>query len=208
LSDLVALPDGSLLALERSLGLIGGFLPNYQTRIYRVTFDGATDISVAPFDTGLSGQSYTPATKTLLWSGQAGGGFGQNLEGLSLGPVLPDGSWSLVGVVDDGGVDDPASENTVVAFRLAPPLSGDYNFDVYVDAADYVAFRKSFSGDLGSHYNLWRTHFGESASGPGEQAAIPEPSTALTLLVAASGVLSLRSTSSRRARERSKSALT
>jgi hypothetical protein len=181
LSDLVALPDGSLLALERSLGLVGGILPSYQARIYRVTFDGATDTSVAPFSSGLSGQSYVPATKTLLWSGQVGGSFGENMESLSLGPLLPNGSWSLIGVVDDG---DQISTNTLVAFTLTPQLLGAYNFDGHVDAADYVVFRKGLSGDFGSHYSLWRTHFGESTAGGSQQAQTPEPTTVTVVLIA------------------------
>jgi hypothetical protein len=189
LSDLIALPDGSLLALERSLGFIGGFFPDYRTRIYRVTFDGATDVSVAPFDAGLSGQSYTPVTKTLLWSGQTAG----NLEGLALGPLLPNGAWSLIGVVDNSGGGDPLSGNTVVAFTLTPPLLGDYNFDGNVDAADYIVFRKGLSGDLSSHYDHWREHFGKSASGAGQLASIPEPSSVVTFLIATGVIISLRS---------------
>jgi hypothetical protein len=185
LSDLVALPDGSLLALERSLGLIGGFFPEYRTRIYRVTFDGATDVSVSPFDAGLSGQSYIPATKTLLWSGHVGGSFGQNLEGLALGPVLTDGSWSLVGVVDNSGGGDALSGNTAVAFTLTPSLLGDYNFDGQVNAADYVVFRKGLSGDFGSHYDLWRTHFGDLTTGIGQTGPLPEPAGVVLLALLA-----------------------
>ena len=114
LVDLVALPDSSLLVLERSLGISGVLfgvpLYQYEDRIYRVTFAGTTDISQSPFNSALIGQSYTPVSKTLLWKGQVGGGFGQNMEGLALGPQLPGGSWSLLGVVDNGGGSDPRGE--------------------------------------------------------------------------------------------------
>jgi len=179
LVDLVALPDGTLLALERSLGFL-----QYESRIYHVTFAGATDVSQPPYHLGLIGQSYSLATKTLLWSGQVGGGSGQNLEGLALGPQLPGGNWSLLGVVDNGGGSDPLSGNTLVSFSLAPTSPGDFNGNGAVDAADYVIWRDGL-GTLFtlSDFNFWRSHFGQIA-GNGTSAdvngtAIPEPMTAL-----------------------------
>jgi len=104
LSDLVALPDGSVLALERSLAFID---PLFQTRIYEVETAGATDVSdLATLD----GAVYTPTTKRLLYSGAH-----NNLEGLCLGPRLTPATHALVGVVDDG---DPVSSNAVVVFLL------------------------------------------------------------------------------------------
>ena len=104
LVDLVALPGGGLLALERSFNLVAA---PFLTRIFEVDFEGATDVSGFP---ALDGATYTPVTKRLLWSGNLG-----NLEGLALGPVLEGGGWALLGVVDDG---DALNENTLVAFRL------------------------------------------------------------------------------------------
>lgn len=187
LVDLVALPDSSLLALERSLG---NGLPPYENRIYRVTFDGATDISQAPFSTGLVGQTYSAATKTLLWKGQAGGGFGQNMEGLALGPQLPGGDWSLLGVVDNGGGGDPLSGNTLVSFSLAPSVAGDFNGDGTVDGGDYVVWRENLGSlFVASDYNTWRSHFGQSAGAGAEfnspdSTAVPELSSNLVLLLA------------------------
>jgi hypothetical protein len=111
LSDLVVLPDGTLLALERALAN-PGLIPTFESRIYEIDFAGATDVATLP---GLIGQSYTPVTKHLLWKGQAGGLLGQNLEGLALGPKLADGNWSLLGIVDDA---DPVSNNNLIAFEL------------------------------------------------------------------------------------------
>jgi|GEM_PF-493162 len=109
LSELVALPDGSLLALERSLAVAN---PLYLSRLYLVDPAGATDVSALP---GLAGASYTPVGKQLLWSGSA-----SNLEGLTLGPRLGPNRWALIGVVDDG---DPLSTNQLVSFELTgPPL--------------------------------------------------------------------------------------
>jgi hypothetical protein len=68
---------------------------------------------------------------------------------------------------------------------LRVALSGDYNFDGSVDAADYVVWRKTDGSQEG--YDTWRAHFGETAgSGSGAtasaNAAVPEP-TALGLLL-------------------------
>jgi Right handed beta helix region len=84
-------------------------------------------------------------------------------------------------------------------------LIGDYNRDGYVDAADYILWRKS-SGQTGaglaadgnhdgivdaSDYGLWRTHVGDSigagagfASGALGYGNVPEPSPSLLLLLA------------------------
>jgi len=111
LSDLVELPDGTLLALERS-AIVG--LPVFQSRIYQISLGGATDVSQGALANGLIGQTYTPVTKTLLFSSTS---IGENFEGLALGPQLPSGNYSLLGVCDSGEPNDPSS-NTLVALEL------------------------------------------------------------------------------------------
>ena len=134
LVDLVALPDGNLLALERSVATT---LPPILSKIYQIDFNGATDISDPQFDQGLLGQTYTPVTKTLLWSGTADGGLGSNLEGIALAGRNADGDWTLLGVTDDG---DPLSDTLMVAFQLTPPqVYGDFNDDGSFDCADLDA---------------------------------------------------------------------
>ncbi|HEY2826976.1 MAG TPA: esterase-like activity of phytase family protein [Pirellulales bacterium] len=110
LSDLVDLPDGTLLTLERSA--IEG-IPTFETRIYQVDFAGATDISKGVLADGLKDQVYTPVGKRQLFASSR---IGENLEGLCLGPTLPNGNRVLLGVVDNG---DPISRNTLVSFELA-----------------------------------------------------------------------------------------
>ncbi len=66
-------------------------------------------------------------------------------------------------------------------------LSGDYNGDGRVDAADYVAWRKSASPTLAG-YNVWRANFGRSTLGSGSgsalpQSAVPEPPFGITAVV-------------------------
>ena len=146
LSELVVLPNGIVLALERSLAyntVFGVQVPSFRSRLFELDFTGATDVrGEASLETG----DFTPVTKHLLWEGPAGGGLGQNLEGLALGPALEsargEGRWSLLGVVDDG---DPLSQNTVVAFELVgeitlPPAAALTSFD--------TTFGTLLSGDI------------------------------------------------------------
>lgn len=93
LVDLLALPNGQLLALERELG---GFLPRFRSRIYLVDVAGATDVSALPT---LSAGGFTAVSKTLLW--QQMSGF-NNFEGITLGPELTNGSYALLLISDDG----------------------------------------------------------------------------------------------------------
>ena len=100
-ADLLALPDGNLLVLERALGI--GFFPSFRNRIYLVDFTGATDVSgVADLDEA----TFTPVTKTLLWEKNFGSVSTRNFEGLALGPALTlisSTSFSVLLVADNGG---------------------------------------------------------------------------------------------------------
>ncbi len=92
---------------------------------------------------------------------------------------------------------------------LIPAINGDYNANGAVDAADYVAYRKTLgqmgvglfadgngdnmveSGDLG----VWRSQFGKPNSpvnGAGVNMAVPEPASMIFLLMTAVGVLPIR----------------
>jgi fibronectin-binding autotransporter adhesin len=69
-------------------------------------------------------------------------------------------------------------------------LSGDFNNDGKVDAADYVTWRKNptaFGGSAG--YDQWRRNFGAPGAGAslGGNQSVPEPGT---LLLALAGILS------------------
>jgi hypothetical protein len=79
----------------------------------------------------------------------------------------------------------------LTADAIVPPsLTGDYNSNGVVDAADYVVWRKSngtanalpndpIGGTIGTdQYNQWRSHFGNSSGGGAVlSSAIPEPTT-------------------------------
>ena len=109
LVELVALPGGDLLALERGLSLAAGFT----ARVYRVTVGDATDASAID---ALDGANVVPVTKELLADldecpvtpgGGLPGPFSpllDNFEGMTFGPDLPDGRRSLLLVSDDNGL--------------------------------------------------------------------------------------------------------
>jgi hypothetical protein len=69
--------------------------------------------------------------------------------------------------------------NQVLTLVEAATLSGDYNSDGVVDAADYVVWRKT-DGNNPAGFALWRANFGNMLSGSGSQLSdsnVPEPST-------------------------------
>ena len=207
LSDLVLLPDDTLLALERSFD--ASFVdPPYESRIYEIDPQGATDVSLSPYDTGLLDEIYTAINttqgKSLLWSGQAGGGTGQNLEGLTLGPRLASGDWLLVGVVDNSDGEDPVSGNTLVSFLVSANPSADFDEDSDVDGSDFLAWQRGYGTGIGAQLAEgdadrdgdvdsadlahWETAFSPLAT-PAPQA-VPELTTATLALVAAISLLS------------------
>ena len=191
LTDLVALPDGTVLTLERSFAALAS--PTYLGRIYQIDFSSATDISQLPLTASLAGQIFTPVDKQLLASFVVGSS-GENLEGLTLGPRLANGHWTLLGVVDDGG---PFSNNTVASFEISPPScisASDINCSGTVDEFDYMAWKDTFSSTSllfadvshngtvdAADYTLWRA---DSAANPANESSIPEPEPHVLFLIA------------------------
>jgi hypothetical protein len=109
LADLVALDDSSFLALER------GFGDHTTARIYHLEVGDAEDVSARP---GVAGQPVRPMTKTLLADLTSTPGLSplDNVEGITFGPVLPDGRRSVVVVSDDNF--SPRQITQVLAFAL------------------------------------------------------------------------------------------
>ncbi|HZG38510.1 MAG TPA: esterase-like activity of phytase family protein [Nodosilinea sp.] len=88
-------PGGHFLALERALGLRG-----MQVKLYQLATGGATDISTIPSLQGdVSG--IAPIRKQLVLDFANTPVAVDNLEGMTLGPRLPDGSQSLLLVSDN-----------------------------------------------------------------------------------------------------------
>ena len=156
LSDLIALPGGKLLALERSVvynDFFGFEIPRFENRIFAV--DPAHATAVGDPDLALTDeqQIFAPIAKRLLWTGAF-----INPEGLALGGATDNG-FSVLAVTDNQDVS--LLSTTIVAFELAGSLSdlyvpGDANLDAAINEADLAAMALSF-GSFGQGGNVnWR----------------------------------------------------
>lgn len=110
LTELVTIGGGQFLSLERSFGLSG-----YSARIYQVAVGAATDTSRINSFKGRSA-IVEPVRKKLLLDLKKLDIPLYNLEGMTLGPRLPDGSQSLVLVSDDNF--DEAQKTQFILFSL------------------------------------------------------------------------------------------
>jgi T5SS/PEP-CTERM-associated repeat protein len=101
---------------------------------------------------------------------------------------------------------DTTSLDGVIEIWPAALLAGDYNQNGFVDAADYVVWRKNegttdplpndpIGGTIGQgQYDQWRAHFGQTAGrGAGAEAntTVPEPAT-LALLMLMTAICCIR----------------
>jgi hypothetical protein len=110
-SDILALSDGSLLIIERAANLPEAAAVS----VYRADVGSASDILAVP---SLSGQAVTPMPKSLAVDLNAIRNLTpvDNIEGITLGPVLPSGRQSLVLVSDDNF--QPFEVTQFLAFAL------------------------------------------------------------------------------------------
>ncbi len=87
--------SGRFLALERSLGLTG-----FKVKVFQMVLAGAQDTSALPIVKNLP-KAVKSAQKELLLDLQTLDITLDNLEGMTLGPRLPDGTQSLIMISDD-----------------------------------------------------------------------------------------------------------
>jgi hypothetical protein len=118
LVELIALDnEGALLAMERSYAVGGG----NTVRLYLIDTGAATDVS--NLDTLMGSVLYRPVAKTLLADfgalGQAHSVLPDNVEGLTLGPILPDGRQLLLAVSDNNF--NVVQSTQIWAFALTLP---------------------------------------------------------------------------------------
>ena len=102
LSELLALPGGKLLGLERSFAGDSTGAANLRVRLYEIDLTGATDVGTLGWAEGLKGQLYTPVKKRLLWQENFGLST-SNFEGMTLGPELANGDRALILIADNNG---------------------------------------------------------------------------------------------------------
>lgn len=111
LTELITVDTGGhFLALERTYGLFG-----LNAKIYQIATSAATDTSgIVTLKGDIS--RIKPVKKKLVLDLSTLGIYLDNLEGMSLGPRLPDGSRSLVLVSDDNFSDTQLTQ--FLLFRL------------------------------------------------------------------------------------------
>lgn len=115
LVDLLALPDGTLLALERALGGDATGMAGFRIRLYAVDVGDATDVSGPAFRAALGRGGWTPAVKTRLLELSLGLPV-SNFEAMALGPALDVGGRSLLLFADNGG----GPRQSIYALRIRP----------------------------------------------------------------------------------------
>jgi len=143
-SAMAALPDGTLLVLERKLQGSSSLSSYFYNGIYAVDFSNATDTSGIA---SLKETSFTPVRKIEVYKYSSEGTWNNssqkwnnngsyNWEGMCLGPRLDDGSVTLV-LVSDGG----AGENLAIGQGVAT---------LRLDGIDVVSLTMSSPNDVGT----------------------------------------------------------
>ena len=111
LTEMISLDgSGRFLSLERSFGLAG-----FKIELFQTVFAGSKDTSMLPSIQGLD-TVVKPAQKELVADLSTLDITLDNLEGMTIGPRLPDGSQSLIIVSDDNF--NPLQKTQILVFRI------------------------------------------------------------------------------------------
>ena len=94
-SEILSLGNNKLLVMERSFST--GLLP-CTIKLFIADLNGATDIRTVTLK---DNQSFTPARKSLLLNMDDLGIYIDNIEGVTFGPLLPNGHKTLLFVADN-----------------------------------------------------------------------------------------------------------
>jgi len=165
-SALVALNGSEFLVLERSnrgVGVGAGLSPPNK-RVFKISIDGATDVS----DINLtSGAAYVPVSKsastfinlaadTLVALGNK---VPEKWEGLAIGPRLADGSYVMLAGTDND-------------YSVTQNASG-VQFDVYFRFGDADPYASSIQCPLGTTTGCFNTSDGLPANLTGDHKLLP-----------------------------------
>jgi len=112
--DLLVLPGGALVVMERGFGSIRGGV-EARIQLFQIDFRDATNLAGGSLDEAAR------VGKSLLWESSFND-FNSNFEGLTLGPTLNNGDRSLLLVADNGGL---SRRHSLFTLRLkAVPHAG------------------------------------------------------------------------------------
>ncbi|MEV6171436.1 esterase-like activity of phytase family protein [Streptomyces sp. NPDC051954] len=145
-SEILAINETDYLTVERSFASGVGF----SIRLYWTSTIGAADVNGKE---ALSGtEKPMPMPKKLLYDFTTSGTDADNVEGITWGPQLPDGSRSLVLVADDNfGFNGSVTKFHLLSVRpdLLATRTPDVNGDGVVSAKDLAALPTAGpAGDL------------------------------------------------------------
>ena len=173
--------------LGHTLGL--GTSVDWTNRVSGSTFIGATAMTKygGPVPLAPDGDHWLEGLGSVVYGGAA-------TQTASLTPGIAPGVRKKLTSLDAAALSDIGW-----SLILPPGLTGDYNGDNVVNAADYTVWRNS-RGETGpglaadgnrnnaidiGDFNIWKSNFGASGSGSGSSLAesVPEPATIWQLLV-------------------------
>ena len=151
-----------------------------------------TDFDSPNSSTDTFGSSAPLALEGTTAGGDSGGPIVVNNQGQEVIVGVLNGGYNLFGdPAEYGDISIWASflDSDNLAFLngeglLVAPITGDFNNDGNVDAADYTVWRDNFAVGAApqSDYNTWVNHYGDTTSSSAASKAIPEPSTLLMLI--------------------------
>ncbi len=140
LVELLTLPDNTVLAMERAVGLTG-----YRIRLYQIGGGGATDISSLSGLDGLTpGIDFQPVAKALLWEKTFSAAGNSNFEGIAFDET----TGTLVLIADNAsgpmlpiiGQQWTAEDQSLYSLKIEPEstgeLTGDFDEDGFVGITD------------------------------------------------------------------------
>ncbi len=168
-SEILAINETDYITVERSFASGVGF----SIRLYWTSTIGATDVGG---EDELSG-SDKPMAKKLLYDFTTTGTDADNVEGITWGPTLPDGSRSLVLVADDNfGFNGSVTKFHLLSVRpgLLAAHTPDVNGDNAVNGKDLAALHGAGpAGDLdgngrtdGKDIKLWTSYTHDFPTAP------------------------------------------
>lgn len=146
-SELVALPDGSLLVLERELSatrdgtdIWAGLSVNLYLFVYRITPEAfAAATNVKDIESLKQTTAWVPVDKQSLWSNSGKSVGWANYEGCCLGPRISDSQCSLIALSDAG-------DSSMLDAKIKPFVLGGLNVRT-LDFATPVSGRSSAVGN-------------------------------------------------------------
>ena len=113
ISDIMVLSDKKMLTIERSFST---GVKDCTIKVYITDLGQATDISTV--NSLQTDTHFKPAAKSLLLDFTSLGKYIDNIEGVTFGPLLPNGHQSLVFVADNNF--SPLEENQFFVFEIIP----------------------------------------------------------------------------------------